>query len=478
MENSGKDNNRGRIVVLVVLLAVLLGVAIYLKMVEQWEQAKEAEQLSIQRRTEALSALIEEKPESELSESETIVNALVESANAEKQENSTEATSCQTDYVADLEVAEQTDQIIVVIGTGGSSATLSYHTKNDMGIWNQEFETTADVGKNGISSEKKEGDGKTPAGCYGFDTAFGIKEDPGAQLAYKEVLETSYWVDDIKSPFYNTWKDASETEETLHSEHLIDHNPSYNYALNISYNPECVQGKGSAIFLHCKSGEGKTTGCIAIEEALMMQMVQSVDTDTKIVIVEADDDLSDYMVENRTVFRDSDMVDLNTYLPEVEVDLKYATTDNISGKVIYDFEDASLRYKTLGKLALVEQSLEESGFRLKIWDAYRPVSAQFVLWEAMPDPKFVANPNKGYSSHSRGNTVDVTLVTLDGEEVVMPSSFDDFSALADRDYSDVSGEAAENALLLETAMEAQGFVPYNGEWWHFEDEDSYEVFEY
>lgn len=477
MENSGKDNNRGRIVVLVVLLAVLLGVVIYFKILEQWEYAKEAEQLSIQRRTEAISALTEQKPESELSESETIVNALVESANTEKQENSIVATSCQTDYVADLKVAEQTDQIIVVIGTRGSKATFSYHTKDDTGIWKQEFETSADVGLHGISSEKVEGDGKTPTGCYGFDMAFGIEENPGAMLPFREVLDTSYWVDDVNSPFYNTWKDSSETSEELESEHLIEHQPSYNYALNISYNPDCVIGKGSAIFLHCKSGEGKTTGCIGINEEHMKQMVQSVDADTKIVIVEEKDDLKEYMVEERTVPSDSDMVEVLDYLPDVQVDLKYATTDNISGKVIYDFEDAKLRFHTLQKLALVEEELEESGFRLKIWDAYRPVSAQFVLWEAMPDPKFVANPNKGYSSHSRGNTLDVTLVTLDGAEVTMPSAFDDFSALADRDYSDVSAEAAENAVLLETAMEEQGFTPYEGEWWHFEDVDSYEVYE-
>lgn len=387
------------------------------------------------------------------------------------------AEESQKDYVTDLEVAEQTDQILLVIGNGGSRATLSYHTKNDMGIWKQEFETTADVGENGISIEKVEGDGKTPAGCYGFDAAFGIKEDPGAQLAYKEVLASSYWVDDVKSPFYNTWIDASETVETLQSECLIDYNPTYNYALNISYNPECEKGKGSAIFLHCKSGKGKTTGGIGIDEEIMKQMMQSVDADTQIVITKNDDSLLDYMVENRTILRDLDMVDLYTYLPGAELDLKYATKDNVSGKVIYDFKDPFLRYKTTEKLAMVEQSLEKSGFRLKIWDAYRPVLSQYALWEAMPDAEFVANPSICYLSHSRGNTVDVTLVTLDGEEVVMPSEFDEASELADRDYSDVSVEAASNAHLLEIAMREQGFIPNNKEWWHFEDADSYDVYE-
>ena len=75
----------------------------------------------------------------------------------------------------------------------------------------------------------------------------------------------------------------------------------------------------------------------------------------------------------------------------------------------------------------------------------------------------------------RGNTVDLTLVTSDGEDVSMPTGFDDFSAKADRDYSDVEEEAAINALLLEETMIEAGFKPYSSEWWHFSDTDSYEV---
>ena len=73
------------------------------------------------------------------------------------------------------------------------------------------------------------------------------------------------------------------------------------------------------------------------------------------------------------------------------------------------------------------------------------------------------------------NTVDVTLVKLNGEEVPMPSGFDSFTALADRDYSDCTDEAAANAKLLETIMEANGFQGYQKEWWHYTDTDSYPV---
>ena len=168
-------------------------------------------------------------------------------------------------------------------------------------------------------------------------------------------------------------------------------------------------------------------------------------------------------------------VRVSDYIPGIEVELKYATTDNFTGTVIYDFTDAYLRYGTVEKLAAVQTELEEMGLGLKIWDALRPVSAQFRLWEVCPNAAYVANPNTGYSSHSRGNTVDITLIALDGSEVPMPTGFDDFSALADRDYSDCGEQAAANARLLETTMTAHGFDPYWAEWWHFSDTVSYGV---
>lgn len=172
-----------------------------------------------------------------------------------------------------------------------------------------------------------------------------------------------------------------------------------------------------------------------------------------------------------------ELVDILDYIPGVYIDLKYASEDNFTGQVVYDFTNARLRYGTVQKLARVQETLAEQGYSLKIWDAYRPVSAQFRLWEIYPDPNYVADPNNGFSGHSRGNTVDLTLVTGSGEELPMPSGFDDFSALADRDYSDVSEEAAGYARLLEEAMADQGFQGYWKEWWHYSDSESYPVAE-
>lgn len=169
------------------------------------------------------------------------------------------------------------------------------------------------------------------------------------------------------------------------------------------------------------------------------------------------------------------LVRVADYIPEILQELRYATTDNFTGQRIYDFSDAYLRYGTVKKLQMVCGELEEQGLYLKIWDGFRPISAQFKLWEVCPDPTYVANPTTGYSSHSRGNTIDLTLVDQNGAELEMPTGFDDFSAKANRDYSDCSDTAAANAEFLESVMEKYGFSGYYGEWWHYSDEDVYAV---
>ena len=173
--------------------------------------------------------------------------------------------------------------------------------------------------------------------------------------------------------------------------------------------------------------------------------------------------------------KDEDLVEIRKYIPNIKIDLKYATEDNFTGVIIYDNDIALLRYGTLKKLMKVQEKLNEQGYSLLILDAYRPTKAQFKLWSICPDPTYVANPNNGFSNHSRGNTIDVSIVKIDGSKIEMPSKFDEFSKLANRDYNDVSEEAKKNALLLENTMKENGFNAYFGEWWHFSDTDSYDV---
>ena len=170
---------------------------------------------------------------------------------------------------------------------------------------------------------------------------------------------------------------------------------------------------------------------------------------------------------------DGDFVRVRDYIPDILVELRYATENNFTGQTIYTFDELWLRYGTVKKLAQVQEVLREHDMGLKVWDGFRPVAAQFVLWEVCPNPTYVANPNGGYSSHSRGNTIDLTVVYTDGTELTMPTGFDDFSQKANRDYGDVSREAAQNARLLEGVMKDYGFSSIYSEWWHFVDTQSY-----
>lgn len=191
------------------------------------------------------------------------------------------------------------------------------------------------------------------------------------------------------------------------------------------------------------------------------------------------DEVEELIAESATeattepVVPDDTFVRVQDYVPRIMVDLKYATEDNFTGKAIYDFTDAYLRYGTVMKLLKVQAELEEQGMGLKIWDAYRPHSAQWALWEVCPNPAYVANPSSGTTSHTRGDTIDITLVYADGTDVKMPTGFDDFSAAADRNYGDCDAEAAANATLLQETMYKYGFTGYVGEWWDFSDTTMY-----
>lgn len=176
---------------------------------------------------------------------------------------------------------------------------------------------------------------------------------------------------------------------------------------------------------------------------------------------------------------DEDMVDIEEFIPGLVVDLVYSTPENIHGQTIYTIKKAYLRRGTAVKLKKAQQEFVSRGYGLKVWDAYRPPEAQFKLWEIMPDTRFVVNPWQGFSYHSRGVAVDVTLLDETGQEISMPSEFDSFTARADRDYSDVSPEAAAHAQLLEEVMIASGFQSIYFEWWHFADSkrDAYTVYD-
>ena len=171
---------------------------------------------------------------------------------------------------------------------------------------------------------------------------------------------------------------------------------------------------------------------------------------------------------------DADFVRVKDYIPDIQEELKYAYAENFTGAVIYNFRETYLRYGTVKKLMAVQEELRVLGLGLKIWDGFRPISAQFTLWDIFPDDTYVANPNKGFSNHSRGNAVDLTMVDAQGNEVEMPTSFDDFSGRADRNYTEIPELPRANSELLQQIMERHGFQGYYGEWWHYNDTQRYE----
>ena len=176
---------------------------------------------------------------------------------------------------------------------------------------------------------------------------------------------------------------------------------------------------------------------------------------------------------------DDEEVIVKKYIPDIYVELRYATENNFTGVKIYDFTEAYLRYGTVKKLAQVQKELKQQGYSLKIWDAYRPFEAQQKLWEVYPDPNYVANPANGMRRHNLGGTVDITMVAADGSIIPMPTEFDDFSLKADRNYSDIDNEeAVKNVMILQTAMENNGFTGYQGEWWDYSDTDEYEAVDF
>jgi len=166
----------------------------------------------------------------------------------------------------------------------------------------------------------------------------------------------------------------------------------------------------------------------------------------------------------------TDMVKLSAAVKDIEIELKYYTTDNITGRRVYESNVAYIRKGTAEKLDKANKILMKQGYRLKVWDAYRPQWAQEILYKSAENKSVFADPKTG-SVHTRGAAVDVTLVDAEGNELDMPSGHDDMTKKAWRTYEEATPEQRKNALILENAMKEAGFIPLKTEWWHFDDSE-------
>jgi zinc D-Ala-D-Ala dipeptidase len=167
------------------------------------------------------------------------------------------------------------------------------------------------------------------------------------------------------------------------------------------------------------------------------------------------------------------LIEIKPNTAGIQLDLRYATANNFTGRVLYSQTRAFLQGVAADALMRARDSAMKEGYGLTIFDAYRPWQVTKQLWDATPRSQrnYVANPKRG-SRHNRGCAVDLSLHTLETAALVeMPSAFDDFSERAHRDYMRASAEAIANRARLARYMKGEGFIGMSNEWWHFDYKD-------
>jgi D-alanyl-D-alanine dipeptidase len=179
--------------------------------------------------------------------------------------------------------------------------------------------------------------------------------------------------------------------------------------------------------------------------------------------------VEDEEVYLQTVAEDpsKELVDLEQEIPGVSLDIRYATTDNFMRERLYPVAKAYLRAPAAAALADAQQEFKERGLELKVFDGYRPYEVTEKIWEPYQNPDFVADPAEG-SRHNRGCAVDLTLVDENGEELRMPTGYDDFTEKAGHSYQDLLKEEIRNRDLLRAVMQSHGFEALPTEWWHYD----------
>lgn len=162
------------------------------------------------------------------------------------------------------------------------------------------------------------------------------------------------------------------------------------------------------------------------------------------------------------------LVEIKNYIPGIQLDIRYATTNNFMHERMYTQARAFTRLPVAIALKAVQADLKLKGLGLKIYDGYRPYTVTEKFYIKASDKHFVADPKKG-SKHNRGCAIDLSVIDLrTGKELDMPTPFDSFSEKAAANYSDLPAQVIANRQLLIAAMEAHGFKVLGNEWWHFD----------
>ena len=163
---------------------------------------------------------------------------------------------------------------------------------------------------------------------------------------------------------------------------------------------------------------------------------------------------------------DSTFVNLKDYSSDFIYNMKYATADNFLKTKVYDCEACYLRYKTVKALIKANEKFMKKGYKIMLFDCYRPLDIQKKMWQIVSNPNYVADPKKG-SIHNRGGAVDISLVDSNDKELDMGTPFDFFGIEASHDYENLSDEVKENRRTLRKIMTRSGFKIFESEWWHY-----------
>ena len=163
----------------------------------------------------------------------------------------------------------------------------------------------------------------------------------------------------------------------------------------------------------------------------------------------------------------SDFVLLKSLSTDFVFDMKYATPNNFLKQAVYDCGDCYLRKSTAEALVKANAEFLKLGYRIKLFDCYRPLAVQKKMWKILPGTHYVANPAKG-SKHNRGAAVDLTLVDKDGNELDMGTPFDFFGKEAHHTCTTLPKKVLENRKLLKNILNKYNFKSIYSEWWHYE----------
>ena len=163
----------------------------------------------------------------------------------------------------------------------------------------------------------------------------------------------------------------------------------------------------------------------------------------------------------------NDFVLLRSLSDDFVFDMKYATPDNFLKQAVYDCGECYLRKSTAKALVKANEEFKSLGYRIKLFDCYRPLSVQKKMWKILPGTHYVANPAKG-SKHNRGAAVDLTLVDAQGKELDMGTPFDFFGKKAHHTCTTLPKKVLENRKLLKDVLNKYNFKSIFSEWWHYE----------